>query len=127
MKSDKLWSRSPVVKTGKSEFPVIRFVRGYLEKIKEKTGGPGVGGGLGCGAGLGIGLTGGLGLDASEGLNHSNVVFGIGMGCGIGFGFGYGFGVGGGINFDDIGDYLTYEKSSGSKSGSGKGFFSIDY
>ncbi|KAF8091623.1 hypothetical protein N665_0441s0030 [Sinapis alba] len=115
MKSDKLWSRSPAVKTGKSEFPVIRFLRGYLEKIKDKTGGPGVGGGLGCGAGLGIGLTGG------------NVVFGIGMGCGIGLGFGYGFGVGGGINFDDIGDYLTYEKRSGSKSGSGKRFFSINY
>ncbi|ESQ28722.1 hypothetical protein EUTSA_v10019339mg [Eutrema salsugineum] len=113
MRSDNLWTRKPEIKTGKSEFPVIRFLRGHIEKIKDQTGGPGIGGGLGCGAGIGFGFTGGLGLVASEGINHSNVVFGIGMGCGIGFGFGYGFGVGGGFNFDDIGDKLTYGKSSG--------------
>lgn len=112
MRSDNLWTRSPVVKTGKSEFPVTRFLRRHFENIKDKTGGPGIGGGIGCGAGLGIGLAGGLGVVASEGINHSNVVFGIGVGCGVGFGFGYGFGVGGGYNFDDIGDKLTYGKSS---------------
>lgn len=130
MKSYTLWSKKPDAKTGKSlnrsEFPVIRFLREQIQNIKNTSAGPGIGGGLGCGAGIGIGLTGGLGLTASETLNHTNVVLGVGMGCGIGFGFGYGFGVGGGYSFDDIGDYLTYEKSSGSKSGSGKAF-SIDF
>ncbi|KAJ4909892.1 glycine-rich protein [Raphanus sativus] len=113
MRSDNLWTRKPEVKTGKSEFPVIRFLRRYIENIKDNAGGPGIGGGIGCGAGLGLGLAGGLGLVTSEGINHSNVVFGIGVGCGIGVGFGYGFGVGGGLNFDDIGDKLTYGNSSG--------------
>ncbi|CAL9239606.1 unnamed protein product [Arabidopsis halleri] len=102
--NNKLWSRKPDVKTGKSEFPVTRFLRTQIENIKNTTAGPGIGGGIGCGAGIGIGLTGGLGIAASEGLNHSNVVLGFGMGCGIGFGFGYGFGVGGGYSFDDIKD-----------------------
>lgn len=100
--TNKLWSRKPDVKTGKSEFPVTRFLRTQIDNIKTTTVGPGIGGGIGCGAGIGIGLSGGLGIGASEGLDHSNVVLGFGIGCGIGFGFGYGFGVGGGYSFDDI-------------------------